>query len=582
MITFYFVTITMGLMLLALLFELQRPEVILGSTLMLFVLSGVITPQEATAGFANEGMLTIALLFIVAGSIQKTGIVDRAFQRLLGTSSTHHVLSKLLPPISLLSAFMNNTPIVITATPMLKKWCLDRGVAPSKFLIPLSYATILGGTITLIGTSTNLVVHGLLIENGFAGFSFFQLSTVGIPITMIGLGYLLYCSPALLPDRGVHSVTKGETWREFTGEALITRDFPYCNLTVKDAQLRSLKGLFLVSIIRQDKAIAPVSSTTVLRENDRLLFTGEISTITEIQRIKGLELQSSSGSPFPENHQLVEAVVTDHSSLLFKKIKDTNFRHHHQAAVLAVHRQNQRLKEKIGDIVLKPGDTLLMVVGEAFRNKNDFYSITPLDQKLVTPTQIRKGWFSIGLFIVMIILVTFGVFSMLTAMALTSLLLFLLKMVSPEEVRNLIQWHVLLIIACSFGIGSALLHSGVAASIAHLLIALTAPFGILATLLSIYVLTNLFTEMMTNSAAAVLMFPIAMEVAKSIEIEVMPLAIIVAIAASASFMTPIGYQTNLIVYGAGGYQFKDFLKIGFPLTIIVMVTTVLLVRLFWI
>ncbi|MGA9287528.1 MAG: SLC13 family permease, partial [Anaerobacillus sp.] len=162
MITFYFVTITMGLMLLALLFELQRPEVILGSTLMLFVLSGVITPQEATAGFANEGMLTIALLFIVAGSIQKTGIVDRAFQRLLGTSSTHHVLSKLLPPISLLSAFMNNTPIVITATPMLKKWCLDRGVAPSKFLIPLSYATILGGTITLIGTSTNLVVHGLL------------------------------------------------------------------------------------------------------------------------------------------------------------------------------------------------------------------------------------------------------------------------------------------------------------------------------------------------------------------------------------------------------------------------------------
>ncbi|KMM36708.1 SLC13 family permease [Guptibacillus hwajinpoensis] len=585
MIEFYFVVIAMSLMLMSLLFEIERPEVILASTLMVFVLTGIITPAEAISGFSNEGMLTIGLLFIVAGTIQKSGIVDRALQRLLkGATSNHHIMARLLPPISLLSGFVNNTPIVIAATPMVKKWCEDKGISPSKFLIPLSYATILGGTITLIGTSTNLVVHGLLIENGHKGLSFFQLSAVGIPITLIGLGYLIFCSSALLPDRKVNVITESEALREFTGEVLVTRDFPYLNQTVKNAKLRSLKGLYLVSILRDNTAIAPVSSTTLLHEGDLLLFTGDISTITELQRVKGLELQSSSGSHFPEDHRLIEAVVTHHSSLLFKKIKDTDFRSQHQAAVIAVHRQNHRLKAKIGDIILKPGDILLMIVGDEFSKKKrsaDFYSITLLDEKLVTPKQIKKGWLAIGLLAVMIGLVTSGILSMLTAMAITTLLLFLFKFVSPGEIQNQIQWHVLLMIACSFGIGLALTNSGVATSIAHFLMNLASPYGLIAVLLSVYLLTNIFTEMMTNSAAAVLMFPIVVEVGKTMQIDLLPLAIIVAISASSSFMTPIGYQTNLIVYGAGGYRFKDFIKIGAPLTVIVMIVTVITVRFMW-
>ncbi|MFK3960863.1 SLC13 family permease [Pseudalkalibacillus hwajinpoensis] len=579
MMAFYFVMITMIIMLFCLFFEKGRPEVILASVLVLFLFTGIITPEEATTGFSNEGMLTIALLFIVAGSIQRSGIVDRLFQRLLKSShSPKKRLTTLLFPISIISAFVNNTPIVIASTPMVKKWCDENGISPSKFLIPLSYATILGGTITLIGTSTNLVVHGLLLENGYAGFSFFQLSAIGIPITLFGLAYLIFFSNKLLPDRRSASLTEPEMLKKYTGEVLVTEQFPYINRTVKEAQLRSLKGLFLVSILRHERAIAPVSGATILKEGDRLVFSGDISTIAEIQRMKGLQLQGSSGSYFPENHQLIEGIVTPHSSHLFKKIKDTNFRHQHQAAVIAVHRQNQRMESKIGDIVLKPGDVLLMVAGEQFHKKKDFYDITPIDHKLVTQRQIRLGWLSIGWLGVMIILVTIGVLSMLTAMAVTTLLLFLSKVVTPGEARDLIQWHVLLMIACSFGIGTALLNSGVAASMAGLLIQLTAPLGLLATLLSIYVLTNVFTEMMTNSAAAVFMFPIAIEVAHTLEIDLLPIAMIVAIAASASFMTPIGYQTNLIVYGAGGYRFHDFLKIGFPLTLIVMVTTLLIVR----
>ncbi|MBN8210281.1 SLC13 family permease [Bacillus sp. NTK071] len=585
MIEFYFVSMTMILMLVGLLCEIERPEVILASTLMIFMVTGIVTPAEAMSGFSNEGMLTIALLFIVAGTIQKSGIVDRALQRLLkGASSNHHIMAKLLPPISLISAFVNNTPIVMAATPMVKKWCEEKGISPSKFLIPLSYATILGGTITLIGTSTNLVVHGLLLENGHSGFSFFQLSAVGIPITLIGLGYLIFCSSALLPDRNVSSITESETLREFTGEVLVTRDFPYLNQTVREAKLRSLKGVYLVSILREGETIAPVSSTTILHEDDLLLFTGEISTITELQRVKGLELQSSGGTHFPEDHRLVEAVVTHHSSLLFKKIKDTDFRSQHQAAVIAVHRQHDRLKAKIGDIILKPGDVLLMIAGDEFSKKKrsaDFYSITLLEEKLITPKQMQKGWLAIALLAVMIGLVTVGFLSMFTAMAITTLLLFLFKFVSPSEVQSLIQWHVLLMIACSFGIGMALTNSGVATSIAHALMALSSPLGLFAVLLCVYILTNIFTEMMTNSAAAVLMFPIVVEVGKTMQIDLIPLAIIVAIAASSSFMTPIGYQTNLIVYGAGGYRFKDFIKIGFPLTLLVMVVTVVIVRVFW-
>ncbi|WP_224590709.1 SLC13 family permease [Bacillus sp. RAR_GA_16] len=578
MTAFYIVIITMVAMLIGLFFELGRPEMILGSVLVLFLLTGIITPEEATVGFSNEGMLTIALLFIIAGSIQRSGIIDRTFQRLLkGTQSTKKRLSKLLIPIAMISAFVNNTPIVIASTPMVKKWCMENGVSPSKFLIPLSYATILGGTITLIGTSTNLVVHGLLVENGYAGFSFFQLSVIGIPITCLGLLYLVIFSRHLLPERHPSHLSEPDL-KEYTGEALITAQFPYMDLTVKEAQLRSLKGLFLVSILRNERVIAPVSGSTILKEGDRLVFCGDISTITELQRMKGLELQESSGSSFPAHHRLVEAIVTHHSSHLFKKVKDSNFRSHHQAAVIAVHRHNQRLQTKIGEIVLKPGDVLLMVAGEAFDKKNDFYAITPIDHKLLNIRDIRMGWLSIIWFGMMIALVTFNVLSMLTAMAVTTLLLFLTKLVTPGEARDLIQWNVLLMIACSFGIGTALLNSGVAASMAHFLITITHPFGLLATLLSLYLLTNIFTEMMTNSAAAVFMFPVAMEVARTLEVELLPLAITVAIAASASFMTPIGYQTNLIVYGAGGYRFHDFLKIGFPLTVIVMVTTLVIVR----
>jgi di/tricarboxylate transporter len=585
MIEFYFVAAVLLLMLSFLVLEIGKPAIIIPSTLLVFILTGVVTVKEAVKGFSNEGMLTIGLLFIIAGTIQNCGIVDKLFQRLLAhSSSTKLSLIRLLPPVSLLSAFINNTPIVIAFTPIIRKWCEDHGLSPSKFLIPLSYSTILGGMITLIGTSTNLVVHGLLLDNGFKGFTFFELAKVGIPVTILGLVYLILLSPYLLPDRKTNSMRVVESLREFTGEALITTDYPYLHKTIKEARLRSLKGLFLVSIVRDEETIAPVSNSTVLKAGDRLLFTGDITTIAELQQTKGLELQGSIGEDFPKKHKLVEAVISHHSPLLHQKIKETQFRSRYDAAVIAVHRQNQRMKTKIGDIILKPGDILLLVAGQEFNKRiqsSDFYFTTEHTRNVKSNADLRSGMYAVILLGLMIALVTFGILSMIVAMSIMTMVLVLFKMVYPKEIKDYIQWDVLLIISCSFGIGYALSNSGLAAFIADLLISLTAPFGVLAVIICVYLLTNLFTEMMTNSAAAVLMFPIVMEVASSMSISPSALAVVVAVAASASFATPIGYQTNLIVYGPGGYRFLDFLKAGLPLSLLTMITTTILIYFLW-
>ncbi|MFD2637629.1 SLC13 family permease [Piscibacillus salipiscarius] len=580
-------------MLVGLLFEVARPDMVVFTALTVLLLLGILTPQEALKGFSNEGMLTIALLFVVAGAVKKSGIIDRLMKKWLeNTRSMSGITGKFFAPLSVFSAFLNNTPIVVTFTPVLRRWCQEKGIAPSKLLIPLSYITILGGTITLMGTSTNLVVHGMLKEFGYEGFSFFQLAVVGIPITIVGLIYLTTIAPRILPAYKTFQDKMKDDTREYIAELTVMNDFPHINQSVKKAGLRDLKGLFLIEIIRNNEIVSPVEPGTVIRTGDRLIFTGLISTIADLEKVKGLQLETGTHLKLEDlkngngETQLIEAVVSHQSSLLSKSIKQSQFRSKFDAGVIAVHRNNERINSKIGDIILKPGDTLLLLTGSDFIEKNrlsnDFYVISSLDTPKELNEDPKQGWFSIILLITMVMLVATGILSMFKAMLLAVLILLLSNIVNPDEAKGYIQFHVLLLIASAIGVGTAITKTGLAELAAEQALNLAQPLGMIAVILFVYLLTNIFTELITNAAAAVLMLPIGIEMASQLNIDPMAFAVTIAIAASASFITPIGYQTNLIVYGPGGYKFSDYIKVGLPLSIMVMIVTTTIVNFIWI
>ena len=575
------VIIAIVLMLVGLFFEIARPDLIVFFTLFFFLMMGYVTPEQALSGFSNEGMLTVALLFIVAGVFERSGLVERLVATFLAKSKSERgALVRLLVPIAAFSAFLNNTPIVVTLTPIIRKWASEHNISPSKFLIPLSYAAILGGTITLMGTSTNLVVHGLLLDTDSQGFSFFQLAWVGIPITILGLIYLIAAGPRVLPDNQSLIEKVKENTKDYLSEMVVTKDFPYQNQSVEEAKLRNLKGLYLIEIIRGSSRITPVTGQTKILAGDRLLFTGMLSTIADLQKRKGLELDTGtdlSMNDIQQNGtQLVEAVVSHQSSLIGKTIKQSRFREKYKSAVMAVHRNDERVKGKIGDITPKAGDLLLLVTGADFDQQvdhSDFYTTSPIEEQKFYESE-SKGWFALIVLLSMIALVTFQLLSIFKAMVIAVGILFIAKVISPHEARNSVQFQVLLLIASALGIGNVITATGTAEWIGSQIVHALAPIGGLAILASIYIMTNLFTELITNNAAAVIMFPIGYEVASAAGIEPIGMAVLVAIAASASFLSPIGYQTNLIVYGPGGYHFKDYVRTGLPLTLIVMVTAI--------
>lgn len=586
-----FVAAMIVLMLISLLFEVARADFLVFLFLVIFLLSGVISTEQALSGFSNEGMLTVLLLFIVAGAIQKHGIIENFIYRILGeTKSMRGSMVKLLPPISLVSAFLNNTPIVVTLTPILRNWARNNGYAPSKVLIPLSYATILGGTITLIGTSTNLIVHGLLINAGVEGFSFFTLSVVGLPIAIVGLIYILTIGYKLLPDNlGAEDTIRKEA-KEFLAEARIQDSFEHIDETILTASRNSFEGVYIIEIIREDGGrVEPVGASTYIRKGDHIIFSASLNRIAIIEKLKGISLETGTDKSLDvlqnENHHLVEAVISHNSSLVGKTIRDSEFRSTHDAGVIAVHRNNQRINSRVGDIILKPGDTLLLLADDEFvqrhQHSQDFYVVYTVNPPEQLKQNNLKGFLALGLLLVMILSVTLGFLSMFEAMLIAVILLVVTRLINWREILNYIQFDVLLLIASAFAIGAAMTASGLAQFLAENMLAIAQPLGIIGVVFIIYIATNIFTELITNSAAAVLMFPIAFEMADQLNVDYMGFIVTIAVAASCSFITPIGYQTNLIVYGPGGYKFSDYIKIGAPLVLLTMVTTSIIVYIVW-
>jgi di/tricarboxylate transporter len=572
----------------ALLRNWAPPDVVFLSGTALLALVRIITPSQAFAGFANEGMLTVALLFVIAAGLEQTGVLAYVGHQLLGAARTERgAVGRLATVVVPSSAFLNNTPIVAMFMPIVVDWCRRNEVAPSKLLIPLSYMAILGGTCTLIGTSTNLVVHGLLLQNDMTGLSLFEITPLGLPYAFVGIAYLLLFGRRLLPERKELFEQLGESRREYMVDMLVQ---PGCRLigkTVEAAGLRRLPGLFLIEINRNSEIITPVAPNEVIEMDDRLVFTGVVSSVVELQKITGLvPVADPAYETAPErqlSRRMCEAVISADSPLIGKTIRDADFRAVYGAAIVAVHRGGSRLKEKVGDISLEPGDTLLLQTQPHFvrahRNDPAFYLVSDVEQW--RPLRRHRAWIALVLFALLLVLMTSGIVPTLVGAALVAVLMIATGCLSAGEARQSIELQVLVTIAASFGIGTALEESGAATAIAGVLVHATSFFGPVTTLACVYILASVMTEMITNNAVAVLLFPICLQTAALGDMESRPLLIAMMFAASASLITPVGYQTNMMVYGPGGYRFTDFIRVGLPLHLVLFVVATILIPIIW-
>ncbi|MGB5718463.1 MAG: SLC13 family permease [Gammaproteobacteria bacterium] len=567
-------------------FTRVSPDIIMSAGLTVLLVSGVLLPDEALSGFANQGMLTVAVLYIVVSGLTETGAVGWIVQNILGQPrTTRHAQSRLMAPAAVLSAFLNNTPVVAVFVPAVKEWARRNNLNLSKLLIPLSYASIAGGTCTLIGTSTNLVVNGLLVEQvGLPGLGMFDLAWIGLPITVSVLLFVLLFSGRLLPDRQeplVHS----DGMREYMAEMMVAEGSPLEGCCIEKAGLRSLPGLFLAEIERDGAILPAVAPRERLEANDRLIFVGAVESVVDLHRIRGLlpatdQVLKLEGAR--KDRSFFEAVLSDTCPLVGKSVRDGRFRTRYHAVIIALARNGERLQGKIGDMVLRAGDTLLLEARPDFIDQQgrsrDFLLVSEVGG--FHPPNHKGAPRALAVIVGMVALAASGLLSMLEAALVAAGLMIVLGCTSGRVARQAPDWQVLVVIATSFGVGAALQKSGAAGVLADGIIGLAGgnPW---ATLVLVFTATALLTAIATNNVAAVLAFPIALTAARHMNVDVMPFAITIMVAASASFATPIGYQTNLMVYNAGGYRFADFVRIGMPLTLLVGLVTVGLVPLIW-
>lgn len=564
------------------------PDIIMMGVLLVLLLFGVLEPREAIAGFANEGVVTVGMLYILATGLKETGAMNAITERLLGRPKDERsAQARLTLPVVGLSAFVNNTPIVAMFLPTLAGVARRARISPARLYMPLSFASILGGICTLIGTSTNVLVAKLVKDAGLTDASgepvslgMFTLTRVGLPIALVGVAYMLLFGRRLLPNREAPLEEAEHDDAGYHAALRVGSGCPAIGKTVEEAGLRNLPGVFLARIDRGEETIPAVSPQEIVEPGDELVFVGELGSLMDLQQIKGLvpSTRGDDEGEYRPNLRLTEAVVSTNSSLAGSTIRESGIRTRYGAVVIAVRRQGQRLHGRIGDIRLRPGDTLLLEAPPGFTRRHgrsdDFY----LANELGTPAALRheRSWVALSILVGLVGLITFGVLDIMTAAMLAAGLMVLTRCCTGPQARRGVDFQILVVIGAAFGIAAAMQKTGLAAEAAHTIVALgqgLGPWGLLA---SVYAVTVLFTACMTNNAAAVLMFPIAVAVAKDQSLNPMPFVVAVTIAASCEFSTPIGYQTNLMVMGPGGYRWTDFTRFGGPLTVLCAIVCVAL------
>ncbi len=552
---------------------------------------GIVTLADGVQGFGNPGMLAVGALFVVVTGLRETGAIDWIATTLLGRPQNERsAIVRVMLPVAAMSAFLNNTPVVAMMIPAIQDWSKRLQLAASRLLIPLSYAAILGGTCTLIGTSTNLVVAGLVAENPtIPDLAMFDLTWVGLPCAVLCGALVVFLGPRLLPNRagtlgtgaaGTAGTASLADTKEYTLELVVPTGSPLAGRSIDEAGLRRLPGCFLIEIERGGEIIASVGPHRRLEEGDRLLFAGVVDSIRDLVKTRGLELATDQVFKLDApryKRRLFEAVVAPTSELTGTTIRAAGFRNRFAGAVIAVARNGERVRGRLGDIRLKGGDLLLVEAEPKFDDRasasGDFLLVRSLEDS--TPRQHARAPLAVLILLTMVVLVTTGVYPMLVAALLAAGAMVLTRCSTLTVARRAIDWSLLIVIGASLGIGEAMSQSGAADWLAGSVLALSGGNAWLM-LAAVYATTALLTAAVSNAASVALMFHIAVAGATAHELDPMPFVIAVMMAGSASFATPIGYQTNLMVYGPGGYTFRDFLRIGVPVNLAAGIGTVAL------
>jgi len=558
--------------------DLMPPAASVLSAMVALLVLGIIDEDQAFGGFGNSAPLTVAALYVIAYAADKTGVLSPLVNRLLGKENEVSTASytRMFLPTAAVSGFINNTPLVAMLIGTVTSWCKRRGVSPSKLLLPISYATILGGTLTAIGTSTNITASGLLQAAGEPEIGMFEITKLSLIPALLGLAVLIFLVPRLLPARQSAVEEFTEEMRDFTMQMRVVEGGPLDGSTVADAGLRNLSGIFLVEIERDGKRLAAVSPDRSLLGGDRLTFTGKTDVIVDFQRTPGLESAETEhmleiGSP---EHTFYEAVIGADSRLAGQTLADVGFRGRYQAAVVALHRAGQRVDRGLGRLELEPGDTLILLAGPDFkvrsRRSRDFLMVSRIGGP--PPAATRRAPLVGVLLAAVIGLAAFEVMDILQLAILAAGVLIATKTISFAEAGESIDFSVILVIAASFGVGEAIQETGLAQVVADGLLDAFGRWGDLGIIAGMALTMTILTELISNNAAVVVLFPITLAIAAETGLDPRMMVLMITVMASSSFLTAVGYQTNLMVYGPGGYRFGDLIRAGLPLSITILIS----------
>ncbi len=566
----------------------------MGAAVGVLLLLGVVDQDQALSGLSSSAPVTIAALYVLAGAATVTGALSPLIDRVLAgrsepgddTGDRHagRRLGRLAVATGALSAVLPNTPLVALAAPRVVTWCRRAGVSASPYLMPMSYAAVFGGVVTVIGTSTNLVVSDLLVAQGEQPLGVFEITGVGLPVAAIGVAVLVLTAPRLLRHRRPTIEPDPATAvQPYTIALAVEPDGPLVGRTIEAAGLRHLQGVFLAGVERAG-TVVPARPGTVLGSGDVCYFAGDVVDVVDLLEVDGLvsaEHAHLVGAGDRPDAGLFEAVVSERSDLAGATLRDAGFRARYDAAVLAIRRHDDDLPGKLGTVVLRPGDVLLVLATPEFervwRGHGDFSVIASLDAP--PPVRRDRSSFVIAAILALVASVVAGVLDLMEASLLAAVVLIALRVISVTEARRAVNLNVVLTIAMSISLGTAVAVSGLAAEMATVLGSVGDPFGDTGRLVAVLATTMVLTELLSNNAAAALMLPVATATAIEAGLDPRSMAIVVLIGASCSFLSPIGYQTNLMVYGLGGYRFRDFTLVGAPLSLVTLIVTPVVVPL---